>query len=155
MDLDHVSLPRGHKKTKAVLFSTDQEDCKIDQCRQLPQEFENTFCDRPGSTTFVKCELQLISQDSLFALQYPFLFGMEVWIEKMLKDILARGLVEIRRRPCKSPVVLLKKTDQAFSLRIDFRRLNEVVVPHAKRSPRTDTMLSEIVTRCLSRNMNL
>jgi hypothetical protein len=56
-------------------------------------------------------------------------------IDKLIDDRLALDVIEPSRSPWHFPVVLTPKTDGSMGFRVHYRRLNEVTIPNAYRSP--------------------
>jgi hypothetical protein len=61
-----------------------------------------------------------------------------VEVDKMVQERLALNVIEPSSSPWRFPVVLTPKTDGSIRVCVDYRRLNEVIVPYSYRLPRQD-----------------
>jgi len=59
---------------------------------------------------------------------YPILYKMQKDIDKEIDDMLAMGVIEHSEAPYASPLVLVKKPDNAYRVCINFKELNKITV---------------------------
>ena len=64
--------------------------------------------------------------------------------DKLLEDMLKRGVLEPSSSPWSSGVVLVKKKDGLTRFCVDYRRLNKVTLKDAYPLPRIDDMLDSL-----------
>lgn len=78
--------------------------------------------------------------------QAPRRLGMEkdAEVDRQVKELLDKGLIEPADSAWSSPVVLVKKKDNSWRLCIDYRRLNDVTRKDAYPLPRIDDSLDTL-----------
>ncbi|GFU09561.1 hypothetical protein TNCV_3026151 [Trichonephila clavipes] len=64
-------------------------------------------------------------------------------LRKEIEDLLEKDIIEECESPYRAPVVLIPKPNYQFRLCIDYRKLNEVMVPDTYPLPRMDDLLQE------------
>ena len=62
-------------------------------------------------------------------------------VDKAMKEMIDKGVIEPSDSPWSSPVVLVRKKDGSLRFCIDYRKLNEVTVPDAYPLPKMDEAL--------------
>ena len=72
------------------------------------------------------------------------LFHMREEADKLLEDMLKRGVVEPSSSPWASGVVFVKKKDGSTRFCVDYRRLNKVTLKDAYPLSRIDDMLDSL-----------
>ena len=65
-------------------------------------------------------------------------------VDREIKDMLDKGVIEESDSPWSSPIVLVKKKDNTLRFCIDYRKLNEVTLRDSHPIPRIDTTLDAL-----------
>ena len=65
-------------------------------------------------------------------------------VDRQIKDMLARGVIELSSSPWSSPIVLVTKQDGRKKFCVDYRKLNHVTVKDSYPIPRIDESLDSL-----------
>jgi hypothetical protein len=65
-------------------------------------------------------------------------------LERQIKDMLDRGVIQPSTSPYASPVILVKKKDGGWRMCVDYRYLNELTVKNRYPLPIVDELLDEL-----------
>ncbi|GKT33668.1 hypothetical protein ADUPG1_002584, partial [Aduncisulcus paluster] len=66
-------------------------------------------------------------------------------LEELVKELLGKGFIRPSSSPYASPVVIVPKKNNQYRLCVDFRKLNEEIIPIRYPLPRIDDLLSHLV----------
>ncbi|EEC06389.1 polyprotein of retroviral origin, putative, partial [Ixodes scapularis] len=76
--------------------------------------------------------------------QYPVPFATRQMVEEEVAEMLKLEVKEKLASPYRSPLVLVKKPEGSYRVCIDFRRLNDILVPDAEPIPRIEDVFAEV-----------
>ena len=65
-------------------------------------------------------------------------------VDREIKDMLDKGVIEESDSPWSSSIVLVKKKDNTLRFCIDYRKLNEITLKDSHPIPRIDTTLDDL-----------
>lgn len=134
------------------LFQQAAKNCSTEAqtlaLAQLLREYADVFSSNDedvGLTNLVSHEIPVV-QGTNPVRQPPRRLGMEKdqEVERQVKDLVAKGMVEPTDSSWSSPVVLVKKKDDSWRLCIDYRQLNAVTRKDAYPLPRIDDSLDAL-----------
>lgn len=145
-NLLHAPLAQAQNwKDVAVAPSLSRE--QRNQVNELLSAYHDIFSDLPGKTDVVECQLKLTTAQPIHVRQYPIPFAVKEAIEKEIQEMLRLGIIEKSTSAYQAPIVVVKKKDGTMRLCIDFRQLNNVVVPVAEPIPGANTMFARLTGR--------
>ena len=72
----------------------------------------------------------------------PIMESME--IKKKIQELLNKGIIHPSTSPCGSPIVLVPKKGETWSMCVDFRALNKITVKNRYPLPRIDDFLDQL-----------
>lgn len=96
-------------------------------------KYSVVFNDTVGRTKLIEHNIVLKDPSPIAQKPYPYPLHKQTAIDEMVGELESQGLIEPSTSPWSAPVVLAKKKDGSFRLRVDYRRLNEV--NHLRRAP--------------------
>ncbi|XP_037526097.1 uncharacterized protein LOC119403222 [Rhipicephalus sanguineus] len=155
--LDQTELEDSDSSLHTPLIQTQTwQDVTI--CPQLTTEqrnqvtvllatYHDIFSDLPGKTNVLECQLKLTTDIPIHVRQYPMPFAVKEAVETEVMEMLRLGIIEKSTSAYQAPIVVVKKKDGTMRLCIDFRQLNNVVVPDAEPIPRPDMMFAQLTGR--------
>ncbi|XP_077541014.1 uncharacterized protein LOC144153239 [Haemaphysalis longicornis] len=114
------------------------------QLHSLLSKYKGIFSDQPGLTTWAECSLSTMTDAPIQVRQYPLPFAVQQNIEREVSAMVEMGVIERSSSPYHAPVVLVRKPDGTYRFCVDFRRLNDVLVPDAGPIPRADCLIAEV-----------
>lgn len=111
------------------------------------RRFDDVFQEPSGLLPIRQIELKIeLKEDAKPACQKPCRYShvLKDGIEKLVKEMLAQGLITESSSSFASPVLLVKKKDSTWRMCIDYRKLNEIIVKDKFPMPIIDVLLSEL-----------
>ncbi|XP_065282035.1 uncharacterized protein [Dermacentor albipictus] len=144
---------RGDYRDVAVSDKLHSQQAK--ELRAIIALHRDVFSEQPGYTDWAVCKLATTTQEPVHVKQYPLPFAVRQEVEAEVSTMLQMGVVERSHSPYNAPTVLIKKPDGTNRFCVDFRRLNEVLIPDSEPIPRADCLIAEVGGRKIFSKMDL
>ncbi|XP_064469691.1 uncharacterized protein LOC135384419 [Ornithodoros turicata] len=148
---DETDLPVPSLETKEsykdVTCCGDLSAEQKGQADDILREFAFCLTDIPGKTSFVECDLKTTTNLPVNIKQYPLPFATREIVGDEVDKMLQLGIIERSVSAYNSPVVIVKKSDGTNRLCVDYRRLNDVLVPDSEPIPRADIVFAKVGQR--------
>nr|XP_006821682.1 PREDICTED: uncharacterized protein LOC102800522 [Saccoglossus kowalevskii] len=104
----------------------DDEQAKV--VSMLLVKFADTLSDIPGKCRVGQHNIHLTSDVPIRSRPYPLPYALEKTVRDEIQTMLKIGVIEQSNSPYCSPIVLIKKKDDAIRFCIDFRKLNKITI---------------------------
>lgn len=120
---------------------------EVAQLRQTVEDFDDVFALHEfelGTTN--TCQHSIDTGDSQPIRQLPrrVPFALRGQVDKMVEEMLERGVIEPSKSPWASPVVLVSKKDGSLRFCVDYRKLNAITKLDVFPLPRIDDSLDAL-----------
>ncbi|GKA18263.1 hypothetical protein Tco_0698100, partial [Tanacetum coccineum] len=86
---------------------------------------------------------------------YRYPYSQKTKIDNQVQTLLSSGFIRPNSRPFASPVLLVKKKDNSWRLCVDYRKSNQLTVPHKYPIPNIDELLDELHRATVFSKINL
>ena len=96
------------------------------QVRDLLEEFQDIFSEKPGTTDLIEHEIEVNDPRPVRVGQYPIPFAKQPVVEKEVESMLKAGIIEKTKSEYNAPIVIVKKKSGDNRFCLDFRKLNAV-----------------------------
>lgn len=119
----------------------------VQELRDILQEFATLFSEPQGLPPRRACDhaIQLLAGAQPFRLRpYRYTPDQIDKIEKQVKEMLEKGIIQYSSSPFASPELLVKKKDGEWRLCVDYRKLNAYTVKNKFPMPIIDEILDEL-----------
>jgi hypothetical protein len=110
----------------------------------LLHKYQDRLNDLPGSTSILKCEIQLTEDTPFRTRTYPVPFAMRDTIKKELELMKSMDIIEPSTSQHISPPVIVKKPDGSNRFCIDYRKLNAVTKFDASPIPNQEVLIGKM-----------
>lgn len=119
-------------------------DDKQQQVRELLREFADIFTDVPKRSNVGEHQIHLTTNDPVYQKPYPLPFALREALSQEIDVMLRLQVIEPSTSPYASPVVMVKKPDNAIRVCIDYRRLNKITVFDPEPMPTADEIFAKL-----------
>ena len=126
-DADTLPLYNLKQKetVKDVIINPELNTEQQAAIREILNEYQDIFSDVPKVTNLIEHKVQLSETEPVKHKSYPIPYKMQKYIHKVIDDMLALGVIERSEAPYASPLVLVKKPDNTYTVCINFKELNK------------------------------
>jgi len=128
---------RQRETVDDVIVNPELSAEQRNQVKDLLVEYKEIFSDVPKVTHLIEHKVELTESEPVKKKPYPIPYKMQEVTDKEIKDMLAMGIIERCEAPYASPLVLVKKPDGSYRVRVNFKDLNKITVfdPEPMMSP--------------------
>jgi len=106
-----------------VLINPELSETQKQEVRALLEEYREIFSDIPKVMHLAEHKSEPVRCKG-----YPIPYQLEQVINKELDDMLAMGIIERSDAAYASPIVMVKKSDGTYRMRVNFKELNKITV---------------------------
>ena len=110
----------------------------------IVQEFSCTFLENLGRTTLMKHDIKLATDTPERVKQYPLPYSMMQAVGDEVRTMIELSVIERSESPYCSPVIIVKKQDNANRFCIDFRVLDKITVFDAEPMPSMEQIFAKL-----------
>ena len=110
----------------------------------LAKQFMNLFTEAPGITDLVQHHIKLISDEPVRSRPYPVPYSIRKSLRKDIADMIKMGVIRESSSPYASPVVVVKKKDNANRVCVDYRKLNKLTVFDPEPMPTAEHLFQKL-----------
>ena len=114
----------NQKIEEAVLINKEEKN----QLSKILWKHRAVFEKRPGRLSSYKHTLQIRKNQPFIGRSYPIPMAYRVKVEEEMQKMLNMGIIQRSNRPYINPIVPVIKRDGAVRLRLDARKLNEILI---------------------------
>ena len=75
---------------------------------------------------------------------YRYSFAQKNEIERLIKEMLAAGIIQHSKSPYASPILLVQKRNASWRICVDYRSLNKLTIPERYPIPVVDELIDEL-----------
>lgn len=123
LTIDHCNL--DSPKTEPS-FSNDLYAQETDEVKDLINKYSDVFSDKPGHTNTVVHKIELRCMEPVCSKVYPVPVHLREHFESEVCSLYEQGIIERSVSEYRSPVVLVRKSDNTYRMTVDYRNLNSV-----------------------------
>ena len=115
------------------------------QVWELIEEYDDIFSDVPTTTTLLKHQIKLTSDEPVYCKPYKLPLQLVELVAKEIQDLERRGWIEPSDAPYASPIVVVKKKITAdIRLCVNYKRLNDITINDPMPMPEIDDILAKL-----------
>ncbi|KAA3675152.1 uncharacterized protein DEA37_0006871 [Paragonimus westermani] len=150
VDGDVVRLHRDETKDQCRVGRVSMMSlphCPISAIRQYVSEFADLFTnadDQYGFCRWMEHTIDLQPGEECRPVYRRIPFKLIPEVEKQLKEMLEKGIIQETSSPFSSLVVLTRKSDRTYRFCVDFRELNPVTIKDAFRMPQMEEIFAHL-----------
>ena len=117
-----------------VKYGKELSDRQLKQAKELVKKYADIFSDIPKRTNLEKLKVALRSDECVQLRPYPIPFHLREKVDKEIDQMLQMGVIEKVDYPTKycSPIVTVKKPDGSLRLCVNYKKINNLLLPDAE-----------------------
>ena len=144
-DIDLI-IPGGPSENyRDIQYSPHLSSQQLKEAKDLVQEYQDIFTDKPGSTTMEEHKIELTTEEPVKQRPYPLPYSMREIVKKEVDQMWKDGIIERTDSAYASPIVMVKKPDGTYRLCIDYRKLNRITIFDGEPMPSMVDIFSGLV----------
>ena len=144
MNIPVIEINVENSSNKVTISECMPKEIKNRVTKMLKQ-YEKVISHMPGKTSIIKHKIRLNSQDTFKGKQYQVPYRYRQAVEEEIKFLMDNNLIRKSESEYASPIVIVKKKDNAIRLCCDFRKINSITKVDREPLQHPEDLINEMV----------
>ena len=129
-----------------IRFGEELTDKQVREAKNLVAQYQDIFSDIPKRTNLESLKITLRSDECVQSRPYPVPVHLKEKLDTEIDEMLKLGIISKVSYPSKfcSPIVTVKKPDGSLRICVNFKRVNNLLVPDPEPTNLADDIFNQI-----------